>query len=386
MAHQLQGNAVKLEEQLKQRVPENYLKMIGVLLHDADKVAPSIQGSMQRLEYALRRRPSLFDGFNQDIVKILGIPQNHHDHHEFYTNSLYQQAGDDQPLSISAFDEMYPDENDKSNYKLRRGRNKDKLERKMSRRMSREDLEKIGLVPMDYFDDPDGAIEMRRIKRKLNEEDLKRGLKNRSTKNELVARGLTRFEYFDMDMDKARTAIQEHSVSTKNQVENRLNSIFNPQLIELEKRGIVEEGYFLTRARQIEKGHRRLPSVTAELQQMLLKNPKYNEELAKVLVGDLNQDSEEKEEEDEYEYTDDSDSDETDSDDYMDSDDEEQARRMQSLENKIGHRPSVNELIKKRILYQNMNNMNKDENKKEIVSNSEVKEHESMESEQKEND
>merc|ERR1712130_485957 len=107
-------------------------------------------------------------------------------------------------------------------------------------------------------------------------------------------------EYFDMDMDKAKVAIQQHSVSTIKQVETQLNSIFNPQLIELEKRGIVEEGYFLTRAKQIEEGHRRLPSVTAELQQKLLNNPEYNEELAKTLVGDLNRDTEEEDEEDEY--------------------------------------------------------------------------------------
>merc|ERR1712130_747797 len=172
-------------------------------------------------------------------------------------------------------------------------------------------------------------------------------------------------EYFDMDMDKAKVAIQQHSHSTKHQVESQLNSIFNPQLIELEKRGIVEEGYFLTRAKQIEEGHRRLPSVTAELQQKLLQNPQYNAELAKTLVGDLNRDSfdEEEEEEDEDidEYTEDSDEsdedgrdsdEETDSDEYMDSEDEEQARRLQELEYKIGHRPSTDELIEKRILYQ----------------------------------
>ena len=99
---------------------------------------------------------------------------------------------------------------------------------------------------------------------------LKRGLKNRSSKQELIDRGLTRAEYFNMDMAKAKKAIVNHSVSTKKQVENQLNSIFNPQLIELEKRGIVESGYFLTRAKQIEDGHRRLVSVTSELQQKLL--------------------------------------------------------------------------------------------------------------------
>merc|ERR1712154_107143 len=359
MANQLQGNALKLEQQLKQRVPENYLKMIGVLLHDQDKVAPSIQGASYELEYALRRRPSLFDGMtNQDMLKILDIPHDHHDHHEFYTNKLYvtqkNNDNDHQPLNISAFDEMYPDDNDKTNYRLRRARNSDKLEKRMSRRLSRDDLEKTGLVPFNYFSDPHGAVEMQQIQRKLNEEDLKRGLKNRSTKQELVARGLTRFEYFDMDRDKAKNAIEQHSVSTKQQVETQLNSIFNPQLIELEKRGIVEEGYFLTRAKQIEEGHRRLPSVTAELQQKLLSNPQYNEELAKTLVGDLNRDSMDEDEIDEDEYTDsDDDSDEeTDSDDYMDSDDEEQARRLQELEYKIGHRPSTDELIEKRILYQ----------------------------------
>merc|ERR1712154_434164 len=126
-------------------------------------------------------------------------------------------------------------------------------------------------------------------------------------------------------------------------------------------------GYFLTRAKQIEEGHRRLPSVTAELQQKLLQNPQYNAELARTLVGDLNRDSfddeEEEEEEDEDidEYTENSDesdydecdsNEETDSDEYMDSEDEEQARRLQELEYKIGHRPSTDELIEKRILYQ----------------------------------
>merc|ERR1712154_561095 len=358
MANQLQGNALKLEQQLKQRVPENYLKMIGVLLRDQDKVAPSIQGASYELEYALRRRPSLFDGMtNQDMLKILDIPHDHHDHHEFYTNKLYvtqkNNDNDHQPLNISAFDEMYPDDNDKTNYRLRRARNSDKLEKRMSRRLSRDDLEKTGLVPFNYFSDPHGAVEMQQIQRKLNEEDLKRGLKNRSSRQELVARGLTRLEYFDMDMDKAKVAIQQHSHSTKRQVESQLNSIFNPQLIELEKRGIVEEGYFLTRAKQIEEGHRRLPSVTAELQQKLLSNPQYNEELAKTLVQDLRSSEEEYTEEEEEEEEEDttSNADSDDSDEFMDSDDEEQARRLQELEYKIGHRPSTEELIEKKILY-----------------------------------
>merc|ERR1712129_389829 len=47
-----------------------------------------------------------------------------------------------------------------------------------------------------------------------------------------------------------------------------------------------------------------------------------------------------------------SDDEETNSDEYMDSEDEEQARRLQELEYKIGHRPSTDELIEKRILYQ----------------------------------
>merc|ERR1712087_113727 len=157
----------------------------------------------------------------------------------------------------------------------------------MNIRKSPYELEKAGLVPKDYFDDPMNAMEMKQIHRKLAEEDLKRGLRNRSTKEELVARGLTRLEYFDMDMEKAKHVIQKHSHSTKKQVEHQLNSIFNPQLIELEKRGIVESGYFLTRAKQIEEGHRRLPSVTIELQQKLLSNPQYNEQLAASLVRDL---------------------------------------------------------------------------------------------------
>ena len=208
---------------------------------------------------------------------------------------------------------------------------------------------------------------MQRIHRKLRQEDLKIGLRNRSTKEELVSRGLTRAEYFDMDMKEARYAIHKHSTNTKKQVEYQLNSIFNPQLIELEKNGVVEPGYFLTRAKQIEEGHRRLPSVTAELQQRLLSNPQYNEELAKTLVQDLrSEDSDDSDDSiddddddsDEYESSsDDMDGDEsseTDSDedsDFMDSDDEEQARRLQELEYKIGHRPATEELIEKHILY-----------------------------------
>ena len=392
MANQLQGNALKLEEQLKQRVPENYLTMIGVLLHDKDKIAPSIQGASYELEYALRRRPSLFDGSSQDMVKILQIPSNHHDPNEFYTDKLYQiqeeneskqqQTKSNKKKFNKALHEMYPDDNDKANYRLRRARNGDKLEKRMTRRMSIEDLEKAGLIPKDYFEDPHGAIEMQRIHRKLREEDLKIGLKNRSTKQELISRGLTREEYFNMDMDQARNVIQKHSTSTKKQVEYQLNSIFNPQLIELEKNGVVEPGYFLTRAKQIEEGHRRLPSVTVELQKKLLANPQYNEELAKTLVHDLGSDSEDdddsddqsddssddSDEDDDSEYETDSEEDtdqngendsddDDDSEDFMDSDDEEQARRLQELEYKIGHRPSTDELIEKRILYKNVTDM-----------------------------
>eukprot|EP01084_Bolivina_argentea_P275932 470668_1 len=371
MAHQLQGNAKMLEDQLRQRVPEKYLKMIGVLLHDQDTVAPRLQGASHELEYALRRRPSLFDGANQDIVKILGIPSDYADNaNDFYTNELFKAIPRDtpivreDPLEISAaFEEMYPDDTDKNNYRLRRARNSDKLEKRMSRRMSQTDMINSGVIPANYFEDPHEAVEMQQIRRKLAAEDLKRGLRNRSTVDELVQRGLTRYEYFEMDMDEARREIALHSQSTKKQVEVELNSIFNPQLIELEKRGIVEEGYFMTRAAQIAEGHRRLPSVTAELQQKLLQNPGYNEELAKTLVSDLRSDSDDNEYESGTSDDSEMDSDEEDhsdsgsSSDEIDSDDEEQARRLQELEYKIGHRPSTDELIEKRILYKKTQDM-----------------------------
>ena len=94
MAHQLQGNAMKLEEQLKQRVPEQYLQMIGVLMHQSDQVAPRIQKTYHELEHALRRRPSLFDGaITADMIKILNI--NHNDNtdpnhlHSLYVDKLH---------------------------------------------------------------------------------------------------------------------------------------------------------------------------------------------------------------------------------------------------------------------------------------------------------
>eukprot|EP00485_Elphidium_margaritaceum_P003410 CAMPEP_0202695738 /NCGR_PEP_ID=MMETSP1385-20130828/9258_1 /ASSEMBLY_ACC=CAM_ASM_000861 /TAXON_ID=933848 /ORGANISM="Elphidium margaritaceum" /LENGTH=2423 /DNA_ID=CAMNT_0049351815 /DNA_START=30 /DNA_END=7301 /DNA_ORIENTATION=- len=372
LANQLQANAVSLEEQIKRRVPEDYLQRIGVLIHDKEKVAPALQSKSYELEYALRRRPSLFDGGNQDIVKILGIPSNHDDPNQFYTDNLHksQQSFNSQgstPKSYDpslAFDEMYPDDTDKKNYRLRKQRNGSKLEKRIRNRQSVDDLEKAGLIPKDYFSDPFAAVEMKNIHRKLHAEDLKIGLKNRSTQQELIARGLTRAEYLDMDMSAAKQAIQSHSTNTRKEMELQFNSIFNPELQELEKNGVVEAGYFLTRAKQIEEGHRRLPSVTAELQQKLLNNPHYNEQLASTLVGDLRSDQEEEEEEheedsDEDDDDDDEDEDEDDEDDdeYLDSDDEEQARRLQELEYKIGHRPSTEELIEKRILYKKASDM-----------------------------
>ena len=93
MAHQLQGNAMKLEEQLKRRVPERYLQRIGVLMHQSDQVAPSIQATYHELEHALRRRPSLFDGaITEDMIKILNIPNDNTDPnhlHSLYVDRLH---------------------------------------------------------------------------------------------------------------------------------------------------------------------------------------------------------------------------------------------------------------------------------------------------------
>merc|ERR1712242_466177 len=44
-------------------------------------------------------------------------------------------------------------------------------------------------------------------------------------------------------------------------------------------------------------------------------------------------------------------------DEFMDSDDEEQARRLQELEYKIGHRPSTDELVERRIMYKSVTDM-----------------------------
>eukprot|EP01084_Bolivina_argentea_P149957 261883_1 len=226
LANKLQGNALTLEQQLKQRVPAQYLERIGVLLHNTDKMAPSIQAIASNLEYALRRRPSLFDGSNESLEKLLKIPVHHEDPNQYYTDKLHDgyKGDNDTPLSLSAFDEMYPDDVEKENFKLRKKRNTTKLESKMSRRMSVQDMEKFGILPKEYFDDPFAAVEMKLIRRKLAEEDLKRGLKNRSTRQELISRGLARPEYFDMDMKHAKNAIASHSSSTKKQVENQLNA------------------------------------------------------------------------------------------------------------------------------------------------------------------
>ena len=114
----------------------------------------------------------------------------------------------------------------------------------------------------------------------------------------------------------------------------------------------MESGYFLTRAKQIEEGSRRKESVTIELQKKLLANPAYNEQFAANLVKDLGSGSEEEDASDsvgrldidgrdeESEEEEISELTETDNgsgasqddeewDEFMDSDDEEQARRLQ---------------------------------------------------------
>ena len=50
MTRQLQGHAVELEEQLRRRVPANYLEIIGVLLHDPDRIGPALQGKLDKLQ------------------------------------------------------------------------------------------------------------------------------------------------------------------------------------------------------------------------------------------------------------------------------------------------------------------------------------------------
>lgn len=270
---------------------------------------------------------------------------------------MNRKGRQEEGLTISAFDEIYPDAQDKDNYRQRREWRTSLLERRMSLRLKPEDLERGGIVPKDYWEDPHSAVEMRQIQRKLAAEDLRRGLHNRSTREELVARGLTRAEYFEMDMDRAKKAIQKHSASTKRQIEHQLNSIFNPQLIELEQRGIVESGYFLTRAKQIEEGSRRKESVTIELQKKLLANPAAYDQFAANLVKDLGSGSDEEggsdslgRMDDDADRGDDEESeegtsaiseltetdngsgasqDDEDWDEFMDSDDEEQARRLQ---------------------------------------------------------
>ena len=106
MAHQLQGNAMKLEEQLKRRVPERYLQMIGVLMKNSEIVAPSIQSTYHELEHALRRRPSLFDGaITDEMVKILNIPNENTDPHHLH--ALYVNQMHDTLRSVKANEKRY---------------------------------------------------------------------------------------------------------------------------------------------------------------------------------------------------------------------------------------------------------------------------------------
>ena len=82
MASNIQGKAFELQEKLKQRVHENYLLRQKVLLHHTDKIAPKVQANAVDLEEQLRRRPSLFNGDNnEDLARILGAALEEYNPH-----------------------------------------------------------------------------------------------------------------------------------------------------------------------------------------------------------------------------------------------------------------------------------------------------------------
>ncbi|ETO26298.1 hypothetical protein RFI_10829 [Reticulomyxa filosa] len=274
IAPTLHAQAQSLQEKLKERVTEHYLKRKGVLPAklDLDSALQSVAGTLQE---SLVVRPSLVhdEAFVQAMVQ-------HVDLDSIRPKGIVEEMEEIEVCSIGTLS-IYE-------FQAKREDITNKLARRLSLRATPQELQQRNVIPLegDYFDDASGAIELKEIRHRLAKEDLKKKMFNRVTPKELVQRGLTREEYLQMDREQADVAIKESRKGAIQALSKKLNELYNP-FQKLETIGVVPQGYFEQRAEDISSGHRRQESVVQELQQRFLERPEFAEVVAEGIVDEL---------------------------------------------------------------------------------------------------
>ncbi|ETO07085.1 hypothetical protein RFI_30306 [Reticulomyxa filosa] len=344
IASALHAPAQALQERLKERVTEHYLKIKGVLPAklDLDYALQDVAGSLKQ---QLQRRPSLVekDGFLQRVLESVDID------------------------SIGPSNE----DEDKLDFQAKRKTVTDKLQRRLSTRASPLELQQRGVIPTDgdYFTDASSAMKLKDHRLRLAKEGLKKRMVNRATPNELVQRGLTREEYLTMDKSEADQAVKVARQQAVRSLSRKLDELYNP-FQQLETIGVVPQGYFEQRvlfffvllgkkkyiclakqAEEIRSGHRRQESVVQELHQKLIEKPEYVDVVAQGIVDHLEPEEDGNPSATDGEGWQPDGYDEQSTDESTDDSDEEQRRRLEELERRISKRPAQQELMQKHILY-----------------------------------
>ena len=98
-------------------------------------------------------------------------------------------------LTMAAFDEIFPNDEDKDDYRHRKERKARLLERRMSLRLKPEDLELRGIVPQGYFEDAEETMNGHKVRKENIIDDLNHRLAQRMGFEELKSKNILPSNY-----------------------------------------------------------------------------------------------------------------------------------------------------------------------------------------------
>merc|ERR1712130_71506 len=170
---------------------------------------------------------------------------------------------------------------------LKRKRVSKTLESRLSIRRTPEQLEKVGIVPPDYFQDPHAAYEMKGIHRKLKEEDLRRNLKYKPSPQHIVDKGLAHNAFWEKSVDETHADRQQSIQEKKAKLQNFHHR--RPSVQDLVADKIMpEDSEVIAELTNIAQSHKRMKSAVKDLSNRLPFEEETNLQVAETMMQHIN--------------------------------------------------------------------------------------------------
>eukprot|EP01084_Bolivina_argentea_P263700 446414_1 len=165
-----------------------------------------------------------------------------------------------------------------------------KLERRLSLRPSKQQIEVWGFVPPQYFESPEQSFLRQALGREIALDLLEGFFPKREDIYQLTNRGIMHPDFIGRDHNEALKQQHERKKSVMDELNSKLDPRKRPSIIELSDQGLIPENWLLDLyglADQVRKRHRQMDSAVLDLKSQLNVPPILADVVARDVLDEI---------------------------------------------------------------------------------------------------